>query len=236
MKSISYGPHRSQVIDLYQGRAEPPLLVLLHGGFWRAPYGREEFDGIIPSLLSAGYSVANVEYRRVGEEGGGWPGTGSDVLAAIDLLEREGRPLILIGFSAGGHLALWASRERKGLAGVAALAPISDLHEGAALGLGRGAVRDLLGGLPTEFSEEFARANPIERPRVGVPEVVIHGTADEAVPVGMSRRYSTTVGSPLVEVEGEGHLAHLDPGSRSHGVLVEWLREGVRVAPNPHRG
>ena len=226
MKSISYGPHPSQVIDLYLGGAESPLLVLLHGGFWRAEYGRGEFDGIIPSLIGAGYQVANVEYRRVGEEGGGWPATGSDVLAAIDLLEREvaeGRPIHLVGFSAGGHLALWASRERPALAGVAALAPISDLHEGAALGLGKGAVKALLGGLPKEFSEEFAQANPIERPRVGVPEVVIHGALDEAVPLGMSRRYAETVGSQLVEVAGEGHGAHLEPGSGSHRALLGWL-------------
>jgi acetyl esterase/lipase len=226
MKTFSYGSHPSQSIHLYLGEPTAPLLVLLHGGFWRAPYGREEFDGIIPSLLGEGYQVANVEYRRVGEEGGGWPGTGSDVLAAIDLLEKEvagKRPMILVGFSAGGHLALWASRERPALAGVAALAPISDLHEGAALGLGKGAVKALLGGLPKEFSEEFAQANPIERPRVGVPEVVIHGDLDEAVPVGMSRRYAQTVGSQLVEVAGEGHTDHLGTGSECHRALLTWL-------------
>lgn len=208
--------------------------MLLHGGFWRLPYGRDEFDAIIPSLRGAGFGVANVEYRRVGEAGGGWPGTGQDVLAAIDLLAKEGKPLILIGFSAGGHLALWASRERPELKGVAALAPISDLHDGAALGLGKGAVRGLLGGLPKDWSAEFAQANPFERPRVGVPEVVIHGVLDEAVPVGMSRRYAAEVGSELIEVAGEGHGAHLDPGSRCHAELQAWLR-GPRVAPNRPR-
>src|SRR5689334_8284641 len=109
--SLSYGSHPSQLLDLHDV-PNAPLVVLLHGGFWRLPYGRDEFDGIIPGLLKAGYGVANVEYRRVGEEGGGWPGTGRDVLAAIDLLKKEGRPLIVVDFSAGGHLALWASRER----------------------------------------------------------------------------------------------------------------------------
>jgi acetyl esterase/lipase len=225
---LKYGPALSQVLDLHPGDASAPLLVLLHGGFWRMPYGREEFDGIIPGLLKAGYGVANVEYRRVGEEGGGWPGTGADVLAAIDFLKAraglQAPPLILVGFSAGGHLALWASRERPGLKGVAALAPITDLHEAAVLKLGKGAVRELLGGLPKEWSADFAQVNPIERPRVGVPEVVIHGVQDDAVPVEMSRRYVREVGSQLIEVEGEGHGAHLDPGSGCHAALVDVLQ------------
>lgn len=227
MRTLSYGPQPSQVVDVHPADRPSPLLVLLHGGFWRAPYGRGEFDRIIPSLRKQGYVVANVEYRRVGEEGGGWPTTGEDVLAAIDLLRRDianGGPISLIGFSAGGHLALWAARERGGLAGVVALAPISDLHEGAVLGLGRGAVRDLLGGLPKGISERFAQANPIERPRIGVPEIVIHGVEDDAVPIQMSRRYAAATGAELIEVAGEGHTEHLDPSSRCHHALLDRLR------------
>jgi acetyl esterase/lipase len=224
MRTLSYGPNPSQVVDLYLADSASLLHVLLHGGFWRVPYGRDEFDRIIPSMQRQGHSIANVEYRRVGEEGGGWPATGADILAAIDLLQREiavGRPTLLIGFSAGGHLALWAARERGTIAGVAGLAPISDLHDGAVLGLGRGAVRDLLGGLPKGVSERFAQANPIERPRIGVPEVLIHGVEDDTVPVQMSRRNAAQAGAVLVEVAGEGQLNHLDPGSRCHQALLD---------------
>lgn len=223
------------MIDLHGSDTGAPLLVLLHGGFWRLPYGRDEFDGIIPGLLKTGIGVANVEYRRVGEEGGGWPGTGEDVLTALDLLKKEGRPMTLVGFSAGGHLALWASRERPELKSVAALAPVSDLHEAAAQNLGNGAVRALLGRLPKEWSADFAQANPLERPRIGVPEVVIHGVLDDAVPVAMSRRYATQVGSELIEVPGEGHGAHLDPSSRCHEALMGWLRGARQVDPNTSR-
>jgi acetyl esterase/lipase len=236
---VSYGPHPDQVGDLYlPGDLTLPLVILLHGGFWRMPHGRGEFDAVACALNDRGYGVWNLEYRRVGEEGGGWPGTGEDILAAIDAVPElaasgvRAKGVVLVGFSAGGHLALWAARERTGLAGVAALAPISDLHQGAALGLGRGAVREFLGGLPKEWSEEFARANPIERGQAAVPEVVIHGVEDDVVPVGMSRRYAALTGASLIAVPEEGHGAHLDPGSRSHRELVEWLR----VAPNPHRG
>src|SRR5437867_12967919 len=82
-----YGPYDSQVAELYLPENSHTVLVcLLHGGFWRLPYGRDEMTAIAQDLVGRGYAVWNMEYRRIGEQGGGWPGTLMDVRAGIDHL------------------------------------------------------------------------------------------------------------------------------------------------------
>ncbi|RCH64426.1 alpha/beta hydrolase [Streptomyces sp. SDr-06] len=128
--SAAYGDHPDQVIDFYaprDGRAGAPLVVLLHGGAWRAPYDRTHLTPFADFLARRGFAVANVEYRRgslLPQQGGGgpvagrWPDTFDDVAAALDALpslvrdavpQADPRRTVLAGHSAGGHLALWAS-------------------------------------------------------------------------------------------------------------------------------
>ena len=115
---ITYGEQPQQFADLYlpADEATPPVVVLIHGGFWRAQYGLDLMVPLAEDLADAGYAVWNIEYRRVGQPGGGWPGTLDDVAAAVDELTAvtATHPLDLdrvaiVGHSAGGHLALWAA-------------------------------------------------------------------------------------------------------------------------------
>jgi alpha-beta hydrolase superfamily lysophospholipase len=116
VEDVRYGPHPDQVADLTlppAGQPGPvPLVLLLHGGFWSAQHDRRPLRPMAQALNAAGYAVANVEYRRVGD-GGGWPTTLTDVALACDalpaLIERahpgkvDPDAVVLIGHSAGGH-------------------------------------------------------------------------------------------------------------------------------------
>ena len=127
-RTIAYGPSPDHVGDLYLPRRAPhrdghrnagpaPVIALLHGGFWRMPYSRDHIAPIAVDLADRGFAVWNLEYRRVGAAGGGWPGTLQDVGAGIDhlaTLAQDGAPVDLdrvtvVGHSAGGHLALWSA-------------------------------------------------------------------------------------------------------------------------------
>src|SRR5207244_5343392 len=117
-----------------------------------------------------GYVAWNIEYRRVGQEGGGWPGTFDDVAAAADALadipEIDQRRLVAVGHSAGGHLALWlASRTavRVRLRGAVSQAGVADLEQAHADDLGSGAVASFLGGSPSDLPDRYAEASPAAR-------------------------------------------------------------------------
>ena len=240
-RTLAYGAHPDQVGDLHHSAArDRPLVVLFHGGFWRMPYDRHEFSAVIADLVAQGHPVFNAEYRRVGVAGGGWPGTGEDAVAALrsaHALEIDGvRPaaagIIVAGFSAGGQLALWAASElaRRGevrVRRVIGLAPVADLEAAAAAGLGNDAVQGLLGHAPSRYRE----ASPRARLPLGVPQVIIHGTADNAVPIAMSREYVAAARGAgddvtLVEVGGGAHGDHLDTASAAHRAFrAELARE-----------
>ncbi|MDX3118992.1 alpha/beta hydrolase [Streptomyces scabiei] len=135
--TLTYGDHPDQVIDFYVPRVEAgpggsvPLVVVLHGGAWRAPYDRRHITPFADFLARRGFAVANVEYRRGGPDAdtapapegtspiaGRWPDTFDDVATALDALpdlvrealpQADARRTVLTGHSAGGHLALWAA-------------------------------------------------------------------------------------------------------------------------------
>ena len=245
----SYGERRDQCGELTRpegGEAPWPVAVLIHGGYWRAKYGLRLEDPLVPDLAGRGWAVWNLEYRRLGwRSRGGWPATFEDVAAGIDQLGRLDAPLdlarvVVIGHSAGGHLALWAAA-RRGLpagapgaepsvrpAAAVAQAGVVDLREAARLGLSRGAALSLLGGSPVKHPGRYDLASPIERLPLGVPQLLVHGDADDAVPVALSRHYAKRAregGDPceLVELPACGHFEHLDPSSHAWGVVTQWL-------------
>ncbi len=252
--AFSYGSRRDQFGELTrpEGQEAPwPVAVLIHGGFWRARYDLRLQDPLVGDLAARGWAVWNLEYRRMGwRSRGGWPATFEDVAAGIDELGRLDHPLdlarvVAIGHSAGGQLALWAAARRAlpagspgaepavRLAGAVAQAGVVDLREAARLGLSRGAAVSLLGGPPGKLPRRYDLASPIERLPLGVPQLLVHGDADDAVPVELSRRYAARAAEggdrcELVELPGCGHFEHLDPASHAWQVVTAWLE---REAP-----
>ena len=236
-----YGSHRHQFGDLHLpagGVATPlPVAVVLHGGFWRARYGLDLMDPLCTDLARRGWAAWNLEYRRLGRRsGGGVPATLDDVAAGIDHLAALDAPLdltrvVTIGHSAGGQLALWApSRERARVpvAGAVGQAAVSDLERAAELQLGAGVVEAFCGGSPTARREAYRAASPAARLPLGVPQLLVHGEADDTVPAELSVRYAQAARAGRDEVtlvlrSADGHFEHLDPDSVAWGAVVAWL-------------
>jgi acetyl esterase/lipase len=220
--------------------------VLIHGGFWRGRYGLRLEDKLVSDLAGRGWAVWNLEYRRLGlRSRGGWPATFEDVAAGIDHLGTLDEPLdlsrvVTIGHSAGGQLALWAAA-REGLpssapgaepsvrpSGAVSQAGLVDLREAARLRLSRRAAEKLLGGSPVRWPGRYDLASPLERLPLGVPHLLVHGDADEVVPIGLARSYAERAayaGDPceFVELAGFGHDEHLDPESQAWAPVIRWL-------------
>ena len=248
---LRYGPDSAQAGDLYlPGRARPPVVCLLHGGFWRMPYDREQLTEVAQDLASRGYAVWNIGYRRLGAVGGEWPASLSDVVLAVDhlaTLVEQGFALdldrvVIAGHSAGGQLALCAAARSEAvgvrvpripIAAVAGLAPVCDLAGTYRIGAGNDAVGALLGGAPEQFPQRYRAASPIERLPLGIPQLIVHGDQDPRLPLSLSAGYAAAARSAgdrveFVELAGAGHMVFLDPCSQAHATLCEWL---ARVSP-----
>ena len=243
---ISYGPHALRFADLRlpKGSGPHPCIVAIHGGFWRNRYSLDHLGHLCAALTGLGFATWNIEYRRVGDAGGGWPGTFHDVAAGAAYLFHHAPKLgidparvAILGHSAGGHLALWLAT-RPGLPGdapgaapaVAVAAAVSqagvaDLRASEEAGLGGGAAAALLGGSPTAVPERYDLGSPIERLPTGVPTLCVHGRGDRIVPIAQSEAWvaaSTAAGdeAELVTFAG-GHFEVLDPGHESWQAVVE---------------
>ena len=224
--SMSYGPHRDQVIDEWLPPTSGEVTVmLLHGGFWDQEYDRSHCRPLAAALAARGVRVLLPEYRRV-RGAGGWPATFDDVQAAGQgmSMTSTGR-LVLVGHSAGGQLALWlaAAHPPAGLAAVLALAPVADLAGAARLRLGDGAVERLMGGSPATEPERYAAVDPMRLPATQVPVAIMHGSADSVVPLVMSRSYAHAHPQVKLLVHSSGHFELIDPLSEHFGALLEFV-------------
>ncbi len=243
---LAYGSDPSQVADLHlptNSDADPswPIVVVIHGGYWKSGYGRSLGTGLATDLAKHGVAAWNIEYRRVGN-GGGWPSTLLDVARAVDALADIANPaaegrldlerVVTVGHSAGGQLAMWLAARHKlatdalggqpavRVRGVVAQAGVLDLVQGAAGGLGGGAVVRFLGGTPDQVPERYAVASPYELVPIGVPSTLIHGIKDKVVPIDQSDRYATAAiaaGDTVDEqrLKGVDHFAPIDPRMRA---------------------
>lgn len=212
----------------------PPLVVNLHGGFWHAQYALDHARPFCAGLRQRGWATLNLEYRRVGNDTGGWPGTFDDVAAGLGLVTSlvddgwvDGDRVVVAGHSAGGHLALWvAGGTAVRLAGVVAVAAVTDLraaHETRLSDRGT-AARDLMGSTPDEDPRAWHDASPIEQVPLPIPAVLVHGERDEHVPLAQSRDYvtaATAAGADAnLEITGEDHFAVLSPASTTFTVVA----------------
>jgi len=195
---LPYGADRNQFGDLRMphGGSPHPVAMLIHGGYWRAKYDLGYAGHMAVALAKAGFATWNVEYRRVGNEGGGWPGTFEDITAALRFLSQitgkynlDRKRVVAIGHSAGGQLAHCLAGHHLPVHAVVSLAGVLDLRRAWELHLSHDAVVEFLGGTPDEVAEHYREASPIELP-ISIKQRLVHGRPDENVPYSISEGYA----------------------------------------------
>lgn len=219
--AIRYGEHPDQVANLHLPEGDGPFacVMLIHGGFWRDGWDRTLMTPLAHDLAKRGIAAWNVEYRRVGQAGGGWPGTLEDIATAIDhlatMVEVDPARVVTVGHSAGGHLAVWlatgARVEGEPVVRPAAAigqAAVCDLIAASRDRLGNGAAAALLGGEPDEVPERYELASPAHHAPLDVPVLLVHGEDDTIVPPSQSTGFP---GAEVVLVPGAGHFEPIDP-------------------------
>jgi acetyl esterase/lipase len=261
-RTIAYGSDALQFgeLRLPAGTGRHPVVIFIHGGCWLAEYDLSHSRKLTAALAAQGVAVWSVEYRRVGNEGGGWPGTFLDVAQGADALKALARdyPLdldrvIAAGHSAGGHLALWLATRRHlprtsplylpepiAIRGVLALAPAPDLEYLEQQGVCGNVVDGLVGGRPENLPERYAEVSGTRFVPLGLPQTLVLGGLDTSwAPVG--RRYleaALRAGDDvrLVEAPESGHFEMIDPDSSTWPLVRDALSDLLRrAAPEPGR-
>jgi acetyl esterase/lipase len=229
-----------------------PVVLFIHGGCWLSQYDITHAGPFEQALADSGFAVWSIEYRRVGNDGGGWPGTFTDIARAADFL-RELAPryaldlnrVIASGHSAGGEFALWLAARRKippasplfvadplVVHGVLGLAPAPDLEGLHASGVCGNVINRLMGGSPAEHPDRYAAASPMQLVPIPVPQVLVIGAHDRTwAPIG--RAYvararavgdSTTI---VVDAADSGHFDLLAPTTTTWPVVIDALKRLV---------
>lgn len=254
---IAYGPDALQFGELWlpRGRGRHPVIVLIHGGCWRADLpGTELMDYMAVDLRNRGYAVWNLEYRRIGHPGGGYPGTFQDIAAGLDHLRviapqhrLDLRRVAVSGHSAGGHLALWAaardrlpaesplrSADPLPIRGVVSLAGIADLDAYRQTGPdacgGPSTIDGLVGVQQPGGRDVFADTSPPALLPLGDRQIVISGALDPIVPPRFGETYAAAAsasGDPArsVVLQGAGHFEVIDPTSAAWPSVVRAYRD-----------
>lgn len=237
---LAYGKEALQFGELWLPASSPgneevsvnhPLVVLVHGGCWLNSYDIRHTHALSTALSQSGYAVWSIEYRRVGDENGGWPGSYEDISAAINYLPKLSNypvqlsQVAIVGHSAGGHLALLAGANKLyDFKAVIGLAAIVDLEK-YALGDSscQRAALDFMGGAAEDLPNEYRAANPA---RLDLHELttLIHGTHDSIVPT--EHATSSTARSRMIE--GAGHFDMIHPGTQSFRALLQELATAFR--------
>jgi acetyl esterase/lipase len=230
---LSYGSDPNQFFDLRlpKSKGPYPIVINIHGGFWRAKYNLDHAGHLCAALTVKGLATANVEYRRVGNESGGWPNTFADIRSAYQFLRQNARQhnldpqkLVVMGHSAGGQLALCLAAREPGVTRVVSLAGVVDLQCAYQLHLSNNAVVEFLHGTPTEVPDHYREADPMELSISQGHQWLIHGTDDDVVPSVFSRDYIASTqkrfgnkqeDAHLVEIPTATHLDLIDPRTKA---------------------
>ncbi len=227
---VAYGADPNQFGDLRlpKGKGPFPIVINIHGGFWRAKYDLAHAGHLCAALTAKGLATWNLEYRRVGNPGGGWPGTFEDIRSAYrflpELSKRRGldpNKVVVMGHSAGGQLALCLAAHESSLKRVVSLAGVVDLRQGRELHLSDDAVVQFLGGTPSQVTDRYRDADPMELSIAhSTTQWLINGAADDVVPSYLSRNYAQQKKQKgedvhYLEISTAGHYDLIDPHSQA---------------------
>jgi acetyl esterase/lipase len=222
---VAYGSDENQFLDLRLPKSKGPhaLAVCIHGGFWRKKYDLAYFGHLCAALTAKGMATANLEYRRVGNPGGGWPGTFADIRSAYQFLTQnaqrygfDAQRIIVLGHSAGAQLALCLAAH-EAVKAVISLAGVVDLQRAYELHLSNDAVVEFLGGKPADVADHYREADPMKL-TIRAPQWLIHGEIDDIVPPAFSRDYAhVKKDAKLAMISGAGHFEIVDPRSAAWG-------------------
>jgi acetyl esterase/lipase len=217
-------------VNKVKNKQQNPLVILIHGGCWLSAYDIQHTYAFSTGLAQAGFNVWSLEYRRTGDTGGGWPGTYDDVKAGIlasasyNSGEFDLAKSVLVGHSAGGHLALLAGGEMKQLKGVVGLAAITDIEE-YAVGSNscQQVTKDFMQGMPIDKPTEYHMANPSQQP-LHVNTVILQGDKDNIVPAfGLEKLHRK-----VMMLDGVGHFDWIHPSSEAFSTLTQYLNGSVK--------
>jgi len=241
---LTYGSDPNQFIDLRLPAPKTwphPLVINIHGGFWRAKYNLDHAGHFCAALSANGLATANLEYRRVGNEGGAWPGTFADIRSAYQFLIQnaqkhnfDAQKVVVMGHSAGGQLALCLAAHEPHLRAVISLAGVLDLQRAYQLHLSHDAVVEFLGGTPAEVPDHYREADPMQLTIAKARQWLIHGTSDDVVPPAFSRDYvalkqrrsgSEQEDTHLLEIAAADHFDLIDPRSRAWNSVEQIVLE-----------
>jgi len=227
---VAYGTDSHQFGDvrLPKTKGPFPIVMNIHGGFWRAKYDLAHAGHLCAALTARGLVTWNIEYRRVGDPGGGWPGSFEDIRNAYRFLPQLAKrhnadltKVLVMGHSAGGQLALCLAAHDPSVKNVVSLAGVVDLQQAWELHLSNNAVVDFLGGTPKEVPEHYREADPMQLSiSHTITQWLIHGAADDVVPSYFSRAYAErkrTKGEDVhySEISTANHFDLIDPRSRT---------------------
>lgn len=252
---IAYGggPMQFGNLRLPKGPGPHPVVLFIHGGCYLSRYDIAHARALEQAFADSGYAVWSIEYRRVGDDGGGWPGTFQDVAAGADHLRvlapkfsLDLRRVVAAGHSAGANFALWlASRERLRresplyadkpieVGAVLALAPATDLEGLHTQGVCGGVIDKLMGGSPQSVADRYRDVSPTQLIPIGVPQVVIIGGQDRSWgPSG--RVYERAVAAAndrlvrVVDAPAAGHFDLVAPTTSTWPIVMNSLRDLFR--------
>ncbi|WP_229801997.1 alpha/beta hydrolase family protein [Pontibacter akesuensis] len=251
--TIQYGPDSLQFgeLRLPEGKGDFPVVVVVHGGCWLNAYNLQYMSHLSEELSKAGFATWNIEFRRVGDAGGAWPGTLQDVALATDYVRElaktypvDAKKVAVIGHSAGGHLALWLAARHQlpkssplyvkkplKLKGVVSLAGITDLATYSAQeGSCNAAVEQLIGGAPAAFPERYAQASPLQMLPLRVPSILVQGEQDPIVPVTQATNFeqqAKTAGdnTSSILLPDAGHFDLVVPASPAWPAVLQAVQD-----------
>lgn len=266
-ETVAYGPDQMQKADLWlpAGKGPHPTVLMVHGGCWQTEIAdRRIMNWIADDLRKRGIAVWNIDYRGVDRAGGGYPGTFADAAAAADALRGQAarhsldlRPLVAVGHSAGGHLALWLAARRSAkarspgpliprgspLAGgdplpidtVVSLGGLPDLELAATppgSGCGTEVIERLVGPPTLNLRNVYADTSVPRLAPLGVRQVLVNGLQDRIIPTAYAEDYARKMRAAGDEVEVRmidrtGHVELIAPETAAWAAAVEEIEAAL---------